>query len=184
MIHFLADLSAMMMAYEFSQRRRMQATIFQFTGLLLFYIIGIHSGLSGFGWQYLIADLVFTFPAIRNVIYEFYGKKLEILSAKMILFYNVALIVLVYIPFQLVTTFTQIGQVLGFMLFSISLAIDNPRSKYIGSISGIGTITLFSLFEVIRLLQLGNIGGAAISYTLFPLVVFVLYVKLWKTEMA
>lgn len=188
-LHFIADIFIMMMFSAYARKAFSEGAYFQITSMLIFLSIKIYTGLSGGGWQYVSADLIYALAAIKN--YRLDVKKIDIVQVNLISMSILSLVIILaalllrnlgYIV--IFTSIAQWVQTTGIFLFAIALSTTgNERLRYLLSIIALTAMVAGSAWETTNSIMHykdQTITGLELSYSLLPLTVLVFYIKRWS----
>ena len=160
-----------MLMWDFYSKGENQKALYAQTfTFVIFGLIGLYTGLVHHNRNYMIPQLLFIWPILK---WFFWWKFLD---WKFV--WVIGLIVIIFYYF--VGFLTNLGawiQVLGFVIFPVSLMFSNNKAKYFGSLIGIFCIFAGSLYFLIQWFLAWNVSGTDLSYTLLPASVFVFYLK-------
>lgn len=174
--HCLADVFMMTMWKYYSSWDLRKWSIFQFFWNWIFVFIWLYSGFFNWNWNYTIAQLWFTFSALKNYFVNIKWKKVKFLNWKVLL--AVMFIVsLNYFYFWFVTSIWVFIQFLWFVIFPLWLVIDHHKLKYFFSLFWVFILTIWTFIILYESYLRWNIFWVDISFALLPLTVFVSYVK-------
>jgi hypothetical protein len=185
-LHFIADIFIMMMFSSYLKQLYREGTLFQIISLLIFLSIKIYTGLTGGGWQYLLADPIYMLAAIKSYNLDVNGKPLKMVNAISMTVLSTLLILAIakhpwfgnFVP----TTQAAWIQTIGIFTFAISLCSpNNGKLRYLLSLLGLALMVTGSTFEIVYSWQSGHFTGLSISYMLLPLSVLIFYLKKWNS---
>jgi len=169
--HFLWDLCVMIMWNYYANNENDKALKAQTGSFIIFGLIWIYTGLTSWKWNYLIPQLLFCWPIIK-----WYFPKIKFIDYKFISFIWI-LVLILYFSFGLINNIWIFIQILWFIIFPISLVINNEKIKYFWSLIWIIFIFLGSITFLYNGFIEKNIIWTDLSYTLLPLTVVVFYLK-------
>ena len=178
-LHFLGDLSVMIMVYYFSIKNNKYWAWFQIMQFFIFTILWLYAGFSAWKWHYLLPQIVFILPAIKSYFLEFKWKNISLLNAKTSIFLNIFIIFINYY-LGLLSSINNVIQIFWFFFFSFALILIWEKEKYIYSLIWIFLITLGSFLSVYKSFLVSDIKWIDISYFLLPLTILVFYIKNFK----
>jgi hypothetical protein len=178
-LHFLGDLSVMIMVYYFSIKNNKYWAWFQIIQFFIFTILWLYAWFSAWKWHYLLPQIVFILPAIKSYFLEFKWKNISLLNAKTSIFLNIFIIFINYY-LGLLSSINNIIQIFWFFFFSFALILIWEKEKYIYSLIWIFLITLGSFLSVYKSFLVSDIKWIDISYFLLPLTILVFYIKNFK----
>ncbi|MFK7779837.1 MAG: hypothetical protein QM490_01705 [Candidatus Gracilibacteria bacterium] len=174
LIHFFGDICVMLMGDFFSKNENKKALLAQIGSFIIFGGIGIYAGITAGKWSYLVPQLLFFWPIVK-------GFKQDIKWLNSYFMIVVGIFVLFgYYYLGLIKSLSIFIQILGFIIFPISLILTKNSYKYFGSLVGIGFIFLGSALLLYNGFIEKNVIGTDLSYTLLPFTVFIYYLKLIK----
>lgn len=185
-LHFIADLFIMMMFSAYLKHYYREGTYFQIISLVIFLSIKIYTGLSGDGWQYVLADPIYMLAAIKHYRLDVLGKPFVMVNTLSMTVVGILLIIAIYDSPWLhairPSTPPAWIQTAGIFTFAISLCSpNNGMLRYLLSLLGLSLMVTGSAYEIIYNWKNGHVTGLAISYMLLPLTVLIFYLKKWKT---
>lgn len=184
-LHFIADIFIMMMFSAYLKQLYREGTLFQIISLMIFLSIKIYTGLTGGGWQYLLADPIYMLAAIKSYNLDVNGRPLKMVNTISMSVLSCFLILAIanhptFRDLVLPTPPAWI-QTIGIFTFAISLCSpNNSRLRYLLSLLGLALMVTGSAFEIVYSWQSGQVTGLAISYMLLPLSVLIFYLKKWN----
>ena len=146
----------------------------QSISFIIFCFIGLYAWFYREIWSYLLPQLLFIWPLI-----QWYLKLFNIrfnINWKFLLFLWIILFY-VYYYFWFIENIWVLIQVLWFIIFPISLILNNEKIKYFLSLIWIFFIFLGSLFLLSNWFLNHNISWVDVSYTFLSFTVFVFYLK-------
>lgn len=178
-LHFLWDIFMMMMWDYYAKNEKKKWWIYQIFSMIVFSIISIYALIFNWKLNYIISQILFWLSSLKAYL-DIKNNPQKILNYKTI--FLVWLIILwVYFYFELINSFGQFLQIIGFILFAWFLTINDEKIKYFWSLVWIFLIFLSSGLETYNSFLISNIKGIDVSYTLLPLTVFVFYLKNLKS---
>lgn len=177
--HFLWDLFVMMMVYYFWIKENKKWLLFQILNFFVFFSLWIYAWLTGWKRHYLLPDLAFILPSIKEYFLLFRQKVLKFLNWKLSIFINIIIFFINYYIWMF-STLSNTIQIFWFSFFSIWLILISEKLKYFISMFWIFLITLWSFLSVYYSFLESDIKWIDISYALLPLTVLVFYIKNFK----
>lgn len=175
-LHFLWDIFMMMMGEYYANWEKRKGSISQILSVIVFTFIGIYAFIFNGKINYLMSQVMFWFTSIKVYFEDMKWVSYKILNYKTSLIIW-CLMMWMYWYFNLVHTFAQVLQIIGFIAFSTALILNNEKHKYFWSLMAIFIIMTSSGIETYSSFLQANIKGIDISFTLLPLTVFVFYMK-------
>lgn len=166
LIHISADVFLMMMNQEFGKGNPKQASVYQFSGNLLFIAIGIFTLIvTNANSYYIWTNAGFLAAALFNVAKFHFNISI---NWRFVLAINVVMMLSLM---DLKLEWWQWMQIIGFVIAStgFSLASRNAKDLWFQSVAiiGIASIGIFSLTDsVMSLLKTGAFTPAAVSHFL------------------
>lgn len=186
-LHFVADIFIMMMLNAYAQKEYKQGTYYQITSMLIFLSVKIYTGLTGGGWQYILADPIYILAAIKHYRVDIKHSDIGIINTVSMSLLSVILGAAIIGSFKIpiLEYLPRCIQAAGIFLFAIGLAtIGRERLRYQLSVFALTCMVVGSGWELTIELEKGQVAGLTVSYLLLPLTVLVFYVKTWSRVMA
>lgn len=178
LFHFLWDIFLMMMWDSYAIKEYKRWTIYQLICFLIVFSVCIYSYFSFWESQYLLVEILFWFSALRSYFILINSKKVNYFHPFLFIF----LAIFIFYFFLLSNpSFYSILQLFWLSIVAFSLALDSDRKKYfLFSFWTFICIIASWIWVYINFLN-GNVFWTSISFTLFPLTVFVFYLKNLKS---
>jgi hypothetical protein len=188
-LHFVADIFIMMMLSAYARHEYRQGTWHQIVSMLIFLSIKVYTGLSGGGWQYILADPIYILAAIKHYQVDIKHSDIRVINTVSMSILSLILVGVIlrskdafHLP--VFESVARCVQATGIFVFAIALAtIGKERLRYQLSIFALTCMVLGSAWELTTELKEGRVVGLAISYMLLPLTVLAFYIKTWSNVM-
>ena len=174
MFHFFWDICVMMMWDFYSKKQEKKALYAQIWSFVIFWLIWIYAWITSDKWSYLVPQILFFWPIIK-----WFKPKFKWLNSIFMLWVWIIVLILYYYLW-LIHNITIFIQILWFIIFPISLIIENNKVRYFWSLLWIFLIFLGSSFMLYNWFNEWKIIWTDLSYTLLPFTVFIYYLKLIK----
>jgi len=172
--HFLWDMFVMMMWDYYTKNEDKKALYSQLWSFTIFWIIWIYAWLTAWKWSYLVPQLLFFWPIVK-----WFFPKINWLDYKFMTIIWIFVLIFYYY-LNLITNIWVFIQILWFIIFPISLVLENKKLKYFWNLVWIFLIFIGSALLLYNWFLEKNIIWTDVSYTLLPLSVFVFYLKFFK----
>lgn len=174
--HCLADVFMMTMWKCYSSWDLRKWWIFQLFANLIFFLIAMYSWIFNWKWNYILAQIWFSFATIKNYIFDVKWKKLKFLDWKLLLII-MTFVSFFYYYFWFITSFWVFVQFLGFIISPLALTINNEKNKYFWFLIWTFIMTIWSAIILFESYLKWHIVWVDISYFLLPLTVCISYFK-------
>lgn len=172
--HFFWDICVMMMWDFYSKNQERKALYAQIWSFIIFWLIGIYAWLTSEKWSYLVPQILFFWPIIK-----WFKPNLKWLNSIFMLSIWIFVLIMYYYLW-LIPDLSIFIQILWFIIFPISLIVENSKIKYFWSLLWIFFIFLGSASMLYNWFLEWNVIWTDLSYTLLPFTVFIYYLKLIK----
>ncbi len=174
MFHFLWDMFVMMMWDYYAKKEDKKALYSQIWSFLIFGFIWIYAWIIDWKWSYLIPQLLFFWPIIK-----WFYPKFKWLDYKFLTFIWI-LVFSFYYYLDLIVNIWVFIQILWFIIFPISLILNNEKIRYFWNLVWIFFIFIWSAYLLYLWFLDKKVIWTDVSYTLLPFTVFIFYLKNFK----
>jgi len=174
LFHFLWDICVMMMWDYYSKWKEKNALYAQIWSFIIFWLIWIYAWFTSWKWSYLVPQILFFWPIIK-----WFKPNIKWLNEFFMLWVWI-FVLIIYYYLWLIHDLAVLIQIIWFIVFPISLIINNLKVKYFWSLSWIFLIFLWSAMMLYSWFLESKVIWTDLSYTLLPLTVFIYYLKLIK----
>ncbi len=176
--HFLWDIFMMMMWDSYAIKDYKKWNIYQLFWFLIISSVCVYSFFSFWESQYLLLQILFGFSALKSF--------LSVINGKYVFYFHpaVSFILAIFIGYFFLSSehsFYSTLQLFWLSLIAFSLALESDRKKYFLFLFWNFICIIASWIWVYVNFLDGNVFGTSISFTLFPLTVFVFYLKNLKS---
>jgi len=169
--HFLWDIFVMMMWDYYVKWEDKNALKSQIGSFAIFWIIWIYAWLSAWKWSYLIPQLLFFWPIIK-----WFKKEIKWININFMIFIWI-LVLIFYYSLLLITSYWVLIQILWFIIFPVSLILENEKIRYFWNLLWISFIFLGSASLLYNWFIEKNVIWTDLSYTLLPFTVLIFFIK-------
>jgi hypothetical protein len=176
LFHFLWDVFMMMMWDYYSKKEINKWSLNQIWWFLTFFSIWLYSWLRNWKWNYLLPQALFIWPSLKWYFNDIKKKNIKFLNYKIVIIFWF-IVLYVYYKYKLIENIWYLIQIIGFIIFSLSLVLYNERKKYFWSLIWIWLTTLGTSIILYYSFMQKEVVWTDISYTLLPFTVFVFYIK-------
>jgi hypothetical protein len=183
-LHFIADVFIMMMVTSYANQNYREGTYFQLIAFLIFLSAKVYTGLNSNNWHYVLADPIYALAAYKNYKKDVLHQALKFVNGTYMLLLSLIIISIVLFIFRDKLNITLIKspaawvQTSGIFLFAIALTITTNQSlRHQVSLLALSAMVIGSAWLTHNSWVSASIDGLAISYTLLPLVVLIIYLK-------
>lgn len=175
-LHFLWDIFIMMSWDYYSKKDYDKGRIAHIFNFLTFLIIWFYSIFRFWEWQYILANILFAFPALKSYLLFKNNEKIKYLNIYIYLLLSF-IILFLYIYFNLINSIYSFIQVIWFIIFAMALSLNRESIRYFLSITWTFLISLGSFIGLYFNFIAWNILWTTLSFALLSLTVFVFYLK-------
>lgn len=177
-LHFLGDIFMMMMWDFYAAKEYIKWNIYQLFWFFTIWSIAVYWALAFWEWQYILVEILFAYAAIKSYLII---KNNNIFKYFNSYFYFVLFLIIFYFYMQYNPSFYSILQLFWLSITAFSLTLQNDKQKYFAFLLWTFIATIAAFIALYENFLAWNIYGTSLSFMLFPLTVFVFYLKNLKT---
>lgn len=180
-LHFLGDIFMMMMWDYYATKEYIKWNLYQLFWFFTIWSIAVYWAFAFWEWQYILIQVLFAYAAIKsyliiknNNLYKYFNSY----------FYFILFLIIFYFYIQFNPSFYAILQFIWLSIVALSLTLQKDREKYFGFLLWTLIATIAAFIALYENFLAWNIYGTSVSFMLFPLTVFIFYLKNLKTYLA